>query len=220
LTMPAGMVPNLIETLSKMIAVAPSVCLLRVRNLTGSYFGTGFRIGERLILTNHHVLFPKDQVASEVYADFGFDVDAKGASTPVVSLPGITTTIKGEKAADWAVIEVADMRPGWPIVPLVAEHAPKVGDLAYILQHPGGQQKRLGYVRNMISDVTDEIIRYLTDTEPGSTGSPVLDSMGRLIALHHAGGRPVEITGKPPVSKNEGVRISRVLAGMKAFGVT
>ena len=218
LTMPAGKVPNLIATLAKLVAVAPAVCLLRVESTAGSYFGTGFRVGERLILTNHHVLFPKDQVATKVYADFGFDVDVNGASTPVISLPGDASSIKGDKANDWAVVEVPDMKAEWPILPLASAPAPRVGDLAYILQHPGGQQKRLGYVRNMISDVDDAVIKYLTDTEPGSSGSPVLDSMGHLIALHHAGGRPVEIAGKPPVSKNEGVRISRVVAGMKAVG--
>jgi hypothetical protein len=40
-----------------------------------------------------------------------------------------------------------------------------------------------------------------------------------LIALHHAGGRPVEVAGKPPVAKNEGVRISRVLERMKAGNI-
>ncbi len=96
--------------------------------------------------------------------------------------------------------------------------APAVGDLTYILQHPGGHQKRLGFVRNTISDIKDGVVRYLTDTEPGSSGAPVFDTAGRLIALHHAGGRPVEVAGKPPVAKNEGIRISRVPARMKANG--
>ena len=42
---------------------------------------------------------------------------------------------------------------------------------------------------------------------------------GRLIALHHQGGRPQEILGKPPLRKNEGIRISRVIQGLKASGV-
>ena len=78
---------------------------------------------------------------------------------------------------------------------------PRVGDLTYILQHPSGHQKRLGFVRNTISDVKDGVVRYLTDTEPGSSGAPVFDTAGRLIALHHAGGRPVEVAGKPPCGK-------------------
>src|SRR5262249_45748780 len=78
LTVPVGKVANLITTLNTMIKMAPAVCLLRVENLMGTFFGTGFRMGDELVLTNHHVLFPKNQVATKVHADFGFDVDASG----------------------------------------------------------------------------------------------------------------------------------------------
>jgi S1-C subfamily serine protease len=219
LTMPLGKVPNLVATLTAMVAAAPAVCLLRVENALGSFFGTGFRVSDKLVLTNHHVLFPRAQVATKVQADFGFDVDASGTSLPVTSLPGTVSTIKGEKADDWAVIEVAGLAATWPILPLDAAASAQVGDLAYILQHPGAQQKRLGFVRNTITDVDAGVVRYLTDTEPGSSGAPVFDTGGRLIALHHAGGRPVEVAGKPPVAKNEGIRIGRVLTRMRAVGV-
>jgi S1-C subfamily serine protease len=219
LTMPVGQVPNLLGTLGGLVERASAVCLLRVENAFGRFFGTGFRIGPKLILTNHHVLYPKNVVATRVQADFGFDVDAKGASLPVTSLAGSPGSIQGEKADDWAVVEVEDLDARWTTLPLAAEPAPAVGEAAYILQHPGGQQKRLGFVRNTISDVEEGVVRYLTDTEPGSSGAPVFDAQCRLIALHHAGGTPVEVAGKPPVSKNEGIRISRVLARLRAAGI-
>jgi S1-C subfamily serine protease len=219
LTMPMGKVSNLVSTLNAIIAAAPAVCLLRVENPFGSFFGTGFRIGERRVLTNHHVLFPHGAVATKVYADFGFDVDAAGVSSLVTSLTGDPASIAGESGDDWAVVEVHGMAPDWPTLALDNAPAPRVGDAAYILQHPGGQQKRLGFVRNTISDVEVGVIRYLTDTEPGSSGAPVLDTSGRVIALHHAGGRPVEVLGRPPVAKNEGIRISRVVERLAAKGL-
>jgi S1-C subfamily serine protease len=192
---------------------------VRVENQFGLFFGTGFRISDELVLTNHHVLFPKGAIATKVQADFGFDVDAHGTSLAVTSLPGAVETIKGEKADDWAIIKIDKMNGSWPILPLDARTRPKVGDRAFILQHPNAQQKRIGFVRNTITEVDDAVVKYLTDTQPGSSGAPVFDVEGRPIALHHAGGRLVVVADKPPVAKNEGVRISRVLERMTADNI-
>jgi S1-C subfamily serine protease len=218
LTMEAGKVPALIETLQRVLAKAASVCLLRVENPAGQFFGTGFRIAPDLVLTNEHVLFPKTQVAAVVHVDFDFDVAVDGASLATVALRGDPATIVGHREDDWAVVRVAGMGAR-PIVDLADAPAPRTNDLAYILQHPGAQRKRLGFVRNTISNVTDRVVHYLTDTQSGSSGAPVFDAAGRVIALHHAGGIPTPIAGTPPLSKNEGIRISRVLAGLRAKGV-
>ncbi len=219
LTMPVGRVTGLIETLQRMVEVAPAVCLLRVANAFGEFFGTGFRIGPQLVLTNEHVLFPKNRKATRVFADFLFDTDVSGAALAITSLQGDAATITGDREDDWAIIKVTGMAAAWPTIDLAAAPAPQNGDLAYILQHPGGHRKRLGFVRNTISEVTDRVVHYLTDTEPGSSGSPVFDPLGRCVALHHAGGEPQEVLGKPPVSKNEGILISRVLTGLQAKGL-
>jgi len=63
------------------------------------------------------------------------------------------------------------------------------------------------------------VVHYLTDTQEGSSGAPVFDAQGKLIALHHAGGRPQEVAGRAPLKKNEGIRISRIVAGLTAQGV-
>ena len=219
LTMPVGRVPGLIETLTRMVAAAPAVCLLRASNAFGEFFGTGFRIAQKLILTNEHVLFPKERIATRVFADFLFDIDGNGAALDITSLQGDAATIVGDRTDDWAVIQVAGMDARWPTIDLTSAPAPQAGDAAYILQHPGGHRKRLGFVRNTISDVTAQVVHYLTDTEPGSSGAPVFDAQGRCIAIHHAGGEAQEVVGKPPVSKNEGILISRVLSGLQAQGL-
>ena len=106
-----------------------------------------------------------------------------------------------------------------PVIDLSTAAVPADGDRAFIVQHPDGQQKRLGFVRNMITAVTGDRVQYLTDTQPGSSGAPVFDEGGRLIALHHRGGTPTQRTGKAPLTKNQGVRISRVVAGLAAQNV-
>ena len=65
----------------------------------------------------------------------------------------------------------------------------------------------------------DLVVHYLTDTQEGSSGAPVFNARGQLIALHHAGGRPQQVVGKPPVKKNEGIRISCIVAGLREQGV-
>lgn len=219
LTMPVGLTPNLIATLQRLLELAPAVCLLRVENAVGAFTGTGFRVGPELVLTNHHVLFPENSRAASVQVDFAFDVDIHGASLPVVSLAGDVATIVGDAADDWAVVRVANMPPDIPVIDLAAAIVPANTDRAFIIQHPEGREKRLGFVRNMITAVTDGVVQYLTDTQPGSSGAPVFDAQGRLIALHHRGGTPTQKPGMAPLTKNEGVRISRVLAGFAARGV-
>ncbi|MBB2671538.1 UNVERIFIED_ORG: V8-like Glu-specific endopeptidase [Rhizobium esperanzae] len=219
LTMPTGRLPGLIATLNKMVELAPAICLLRIESIFGSFFGTGFRIGGDRVLTNHHVLFPHGQKAIRVNAHFGFDVDASGADLAVTPLDGTADSIVGEQQDDWAVISVQSMDARWPILPLTGLQAPRVGDAAFILQHPGGQRRSLGFVRNTITDVAEGTVKYITDTQPGSSGSPVLDQAGRLVALHHAGGRPIEVAGMSPIAKNEGIRISRVIERLQANGL-
>lgn len=219
LTIPAGHVPTFVETLKLVTEHVGAVCLLRVQNVIGSFFGTGFRIGPDLILTNDHVLFPNKKKAIQVFADFGFDVDKQGKPLQVVALPGDVDSIKSDVGHDWGVIRVANLDPAWPTLKLDGGATPKEGDPAYILQHPSGQRKRLGFVRNTITDADDRVVHYLTDTQPGSSGSPVFDAQGKLIALHHAGGEPIEVAGHPPVVKNEGIRIERVLEDLKNLGL-
>ena len=220
LTMPVGRVSNLIASITKVLAKASAVCLLRVVSHAGDeYFGTGFRIGGEFVLTNEHVLVPRGYPAVRVRADFDFDVDAADNPLSTVSLVGDPASIVAEREDDWAVVKIPNMDAAWPVIELASAAPPKPGDVAYIIQHPAAARKRLGFVRNTISDVDDRVLHYLTDTQPGSSGSPVFDASGDVIGLHHAGGAPQAVAGKSPVSKNEGIRTSRVLERLRARGV-
>lgn len=222
LTIQIGRVPALVATLQKLMALAPAVCKLDVDVNGFPMLGTGFRIGPDLLLTNWHVLHNPNTGAraTGVTAEFGYEDSAAGAAVAATPIACDVSSIVTSQADDWAVIRATDpLLPDWPVVKLSEAVEPQLNAAAYIIQHPGGARKRLGFVRNQVSFFDDRVVHYLTDTQAGSSGAPVFDEAGRLIALHHVGGRPQDVLGKPPLKKNEGIRISRVREGLAAANV-
>jgi hypothetical protein len=220
LTLSIGRVPWLIEVLRQLIKLAPGICRLEVSLHNQSQSGTGLRIGADLLLTNWHVLFLDGSAATAVTAEFGYETDINGNALPAVPIICKTQTIRGDKADDWAIVRVQQPLPdNIPIIDIFTGATPTQDVPAFVIQHPGGGRKRIAYVRNQITYFDDRVVHYLSDTQVGSSGSPVFDQLGQAIALHHAGGRPQAVAGQLPTKKNEGIRMSRVAAGLHAAGV-
>jgi hypothetical protein len=223
LTIEIGRVPALITTLERLVTLGPAVCKLNVEfGGGGTQFGTAFRIGVDLLLTNWHVVHRKsDQAAATaVSAEFRFEDDGSGGGLATVAIPCDAPGIVSDQRDDWAAVRTtAPMLDEWPVLPLDDKPEPVEGEAAFVIQHPLGGRKRVAIVRNKVSFVDDRVVHYLSDTQVGSSGSPVLDRNGQLIALHHAGGRPQDVTGKDPVLKKEGIRIPRITAGLAERGV-
>jgi V8-like Glu-specific endopeptidase len=222
LSVEIGRVPALIATLQQLVAIGPAVCKLTVDVGGGVQYGTAFRVGPDLLLTNWHVLHRRadGMPAVTVTAEFRYEDDGRGGGLTSTAIACDAGSIVADRDDDWAVVRVAaPLHPDWPVLPLVGAADPVAGDPAFVIQHPLGGRKRVAIVRNQVSYVDERVVHYLSDTQVGSSGSPVLDHLGRIIALHHAGGRPQDVLGKPPVLKNEGIRIPRVLAGLRARAV-
>lgn len=220
LTLEIGRVTWLIAVLQRLLAVGPSVVRLNVRWPTSQKRGTAFRIADDLLLTNWHVMHDGLTPAASVVADVGFEDDGNGGQKAPTSIPCDVTTIRGNEADDWAVIGVATpLDAAIPIIKLSEAATPMIAAPAFIVQHPLGESKRIAFVRNQVTDFDDRVVHYLSDTQSGSSGSPVFDEKCKLIALHHVGGRPLEVAGKPPLRKNEGIRISRITAGLMSLGL-
>lgn len=221
LTIETSNLPALIATLTTLLALAPAVCRLLVVADGESFYGTGFRIGSDLLLTNWHVLHhpQTQQQATTVMAEFSYENSPNGESA--TAIPCDVNSIRGIEIDDWAIIRPSKpLAPHWPIIPLSATAKLSLQTTTYIIQHPGGGFKRLGYVRNLVSYFDDQVVQYLTDTQAGSSGAPVFNSDGELIALHHVGGEPQEKVGMPPLKKNEGILIACVLEGFAELGIT
>jgi S1-C subfamily serine protease len=222
LTLQIGRVPALIATLRRLVALAPAVCRFVVDTHGVESHGSGFRIAPDRLLTNWHVLHDpaSGTRATAVTAEFGYEDDGKGGALGPVTVPCDVDSIVTDAADDWAVITAAaPLADAWPVVALSTAVDPVEREPAYIVQHPNGLRKRLGYARNEVASFDDRVLHYLTDTQRGSSGSPVFDAQGRLIGLHHAGGTPTTVAGSVPVAKNEGIRIPRVIKGLHAQGV-
>jgi V8-like Glu-specific endopeptidase len=221
LTLEFGRIPWLIGVLQHLHRLGGAVCRLESLWPDTRQRGTAFRVGPATLLTNWHVLNEGDVAALSATAEFRYEDDGNRGGLKSISIPCDVTTIRGNAKEDWAIIGTSAPIDGTiPILPLSASAEPRLGDAAFIVQHPGGDRKRIAYVRNQITDLNDQAVHYLSDTQAGSSGSPVLDDQGRLIALHRAGGRPREVAGKPPLRKNEGVRIPLIVAGLGKLGIS
>lgn len=213
------------------LRVSPAVGRLLVsfgQGAPSSFWGSGFLIeapGLPLFLTNYHVLFenpkPGSAPASRVEAWFNYEMALDGKAKKLHSIEGDVKSIVGEAALDWAAIRLKETLPeSFVRLPLKAPSKPAEPlDRAYIIQHPKGGMKKIGMQHNDIYHIDDQYIQYVSDTDQGSSGSPVFNEQWELIALHH---RYVEINmGErvPPVYRNQGIRIERVREGLVKAGL-
>jgi V8-like Glu-specific endopeptidase len=199
--------------------LAAGVCRLLVHTHTGAWHGTGFHIGGNRLLTNHHVLFDANgDPAHSVEAWFGYERAFDGADLRHQVVRGVPASIRGAADHDWAVIDLErDPPDGTPVIGVDGPQTVRPGDRVYIIQHPNGAPKKIGMIHNEVTHADDDVVQYLTDTEVGSSGSPVFDERWRLVALHH---RWVERgAGAGTAYANQGRRIQRVAEALAAAGL-
>lgn len=202
----------------------------RVMFRSGRVQGTGFLVAPGVLLTNNHVIKSAD-VAGTMVVQFDFELDDSGfdrspavfgfdaarcfAFSPIdaldFSLVALGARIAGSKGLDdFGYVPLSD-----------AGDKHMLGELANIIQHPEGRPKQI-VVRdnNLIArDETSQVLHYLADTEPGSSGSPVFNNEWEAIALHHWGGPHLETRGIDGrllrTEVNEGIRISAIVRTLR-----
>ena len=188
--------------------------------------GTGFLVGDNILLTNHHVL-NSPEVAGEAFAEFGYEVSRddllcgrKDVERPMKRFKldpqrlFITSPANGS-AFDYTFVwidEAASKEFG--IIPMErASFTVNKLDPVFIIHHPRGRPKEASLDDTEVLRVRSTVIHYAADTDYGSSGAPVFDSTGRLIALHHArntDGRETLRDGRTTDVLNEGVKIAAI----------
>jgi endonuclease G len=185
-------------------------------------YGTGFLVSAHLLLTNHHVL-PSAQVAAASVLELDFQRSLAGSPLPVVELAlAPDRFFVADPTLDFALVEVAGAPEstapfGWCRL-TDAQGTVVVGECVTIVQHPRGREKEVVLRGNTLVDIPEQVLHYLTDTEPGSSGSPVFNDQWEVIALHHAS-VPGTTQGASPGYLNEGIRISRILRHLREAGL-
>lgn len=195
------------EFFSGAVEVARSVARLWVPaiyhgipDVSRDSFGTGWLIAPDLLITNYHVIAaPDQQEEPAAYTDICAQVNAtsvwfdywKELSPPLEECQGAELVAHSQKL-DYAILRLKDspqLVNRKPLVIIASRPTLRQGDHLNIIQHPQGGPLRYAirnnyYVQN--DQMREHLLHYLTDTEPGSSGSPVLNDAWHVLALHHA----------------------------------
>jgi V8-like Glu-specific endopeptidase len=202
------------------LRVAASVVHLgTVTRADASFRATGFLIAPDTVLTNHHVLHDgHGDPVKQVDIWFNYELDLAGRPRDVESYEGDVESIRGDARHDWAILRTKKPFKGaYPLFKLCPSKPVATGDFVFIVQHPAGRPKKIGLLHNEVVNVTPDRVQYLTDTLPGSSGSPVCNELWEVVALHHTG--IAADPAKGTLCKNQGININRVVEGLSALGI-
>lgn len=180
---------------------------------------TGFLIAEDILMTCNHVL-PDKRIAGLCKASFNLQLDEKRMPlTRDEYNLAPDKLFETDPELDVTVVKVAG-KPGtkskWGHIQL-ARVFPKPGNSAIIIQHPSQlRYKKIALGDMEIKYVDNREIQYLSDTLPGSSGSPIFNDDFKLIGVHRAG------DGNPDDNRyfrNEGVHINAVIDFLESRGL-
>lgn len=200
-----------INWLEKAITASKSVC--RVIFKDGRAAGTGFLTDGNYLFTNNHVIDSADK-AKGMLAQFNFEFGADNQMRETVQYEFDTSDFftSPQNQLDCTRIKLKDRNDKplsrWGVLTLAPQSVPTLRQPVNIIQHPNGRDKEIALRANEVTNIEGHLIRYLTNTEGGSSGSPVFNQNWEVVALHHG--------YKATLNANEGILfrdIFHVLAG-------
>jgi hypothetical protein len=197
----------------KLVRIERQVCRVE---LEGKALGTGFLVGPDTVLTNWHVLEAANNAIDKLSCRFDYvrlsdGTIQAGQLIPLAPAGSLETSpySQAEKTdepetplptadeLDYALLrlvtrageqQVEGSARGWIVLPKSAPPLPADAPIL-IVQHPEGGPMKLALDTQAVKgrNGNGTRIRYLTNTDPGSSGSPVFTIDWGIVALHHYG---------------------------------
>ncbi|KAF0725978.1 hypothetical protein Ae201684_015643 [Aphanomyces euteiches] len=209
---------------TSMYRASKAVVRLVTNRPTGSAFCTAFLLGNRgHLLTNNHCI--KDETDAEnTMVEFMAEgtscddtCDAQGACAQNQFIRGVRFIVTSIDL-DYSLVQLQDEIPSDAGFLQLRASGPVLNEKIYIPQHPMGWGKHLAVVDGnkpgtittlSLSGCATDQAGYMLDTQPGSSGAPVLSMKDNtVVALHHCGGCP-----------NAGIQSQKLIADMRRRGV-
>ena len=192
-------------------------CVARVKFPNGS--ATGFLVGPDMFLTNNHV-FENEEDAKRAILQFNYQLEPGGSIAPVDEWRcDPDSFFQTSPELDYAIVRVTPKdhkTPGkeWGFLDLYNGATVSVGQRVNIIQHPQGRFKEIAFRDNQVraADPDEPFIQYITDTDYGTSGSPVFDDWFNVVALHSQ--RVPDPTEPRRWYRNQGFRIQAILADL------
>lgn len=201
---------------AQMDTVQSAVCIFEVTDTSKNQtvgVGSGFLVADDIVLTNCHVIDDLFQpLAAAPQIRFSQGNGDSGTENPgeAFALEGDQTSwvigSSPKEALDYALVKLP-RGTGRAPVPSPAPYPFSEGDIYFILQHPAGKPMQFGG-GTFVSLNPANRLNYSTNTEPGSSGSPVFTQNWAPVALHRSG----------QLGFNSGVPLMAIVDDAKAAG--
>ena len=196
-------------------AIEASNSIARVKLPNGS--ATGFLVGQDILMTNHHVL-ETDHDARRATLQFNYQLNADGSPASIDEWECDPDDLfRTNPSLDYTIVRVKNKgndtpSDSWGYLGLRHGATVVVGQRVNIIQHPQGRFKEIAFRDNkvMSADPTQPFIQYLTDTDYGTSGSPVFDDWFNVVALHNQ--RVPDPIDPRRWYRNQGFRVEAILA--------
>ncbi|MBT2468395.1 trypsin-like peptidase domain-containing protein [Streptomyces sp. ISL-66] len=188
--------------------------------------GTGWLIAPDLLVTNHHVVNARTRAdgQQQVAGPVDLRLQAQGSRSRFDYLSEDDADTEEARASelvawdeelDYAVLRLTGA-PAQHFLRVATEPLTVAKDTPValnIIQHPGGEPKRIALRNNLAFEADDRDVRYFTDTRGGSSGSPVLTDDWTVVALHRGTRRVSDVSfqGKSTAFVNVGTQLSAIM---------